>query len=239
MVWYFRETSEYLGSNSNSTTTRVTTTTSDLTPITGNFLAGHIYRLQPSVYGNSVSFAFNEDANTSIWYTEDLASVKPPKKVPASVTASNIVNSAASEPATQFEGTWIVTEVPPEGGATAMEITFTGKSYLIKITFAFNAAQLEERNRNRKIVGQRTLVSPIAYTGQRGTFEINGNALTLGVLQVAMDNDLDSVVWTSFNQSDIQFDYSLGSDGSLMLNFKKGQQVFNYLGQNPILTKRE
>jgi hypothetical protein len=230
MVQYIRQTSD---------SRTITTTTSDLIPVTGNFLAGHIYRLQPSVNGNTVSFAFNEDADTSIWNTEDLASVKPPKKV----LFSSIISSAATEPATQLEGTWIVKEVPPEfaqRGATAVEITFTGKSYLVKMTVTFNATQLEQQNEIRKGLGQSTLVSTIAYQGQRGTFETNGNTLTLGALQITLDNDLDNAVWINSSQKlDLQFDYSVASDGSLMLSFEKGNQLLNYLGKNPILTRRE
>jgi hypothetical protein len=155
MVQYIRQTSD-------SRTT--TTTTSDLVPVTGNFLAGYIYRLQPSVNGNTVSFDFIVETDTSIWNSKDLASVKPPKKV----LTSSIINNAASESATQFEGTWLVEEISREfaqRGVTAIEITFTGKSYLIKMTQTYTAAQLKGQNELRKMSGQSTLVSP-AYTAQ-------------------------------------------------------------------------
>jgi hypothetical protein len=229
MVQYIRQTSD---------SQTITTTTSDLIPVTGNFLAGYAYRLQPSMNGNTVSFAFIEDVDTSIWNTKDLASVKPPKKV----LFSSIVNHAASEAATQFEGTWIVREVPEEfvqRGATAIEITFTGKSYLLVMTQTFNATQLQGQNDIRKMSGQSTLVSP-AYSGQRGTFEISGNTLTLGALQITLDNDLDKALWGNTSRKlDMNFDYSSGSDGSLTLSFTKGNHTFNYLGTNPILVNNE
>jgi hypothetical protein len=231
MVQYIRETSD-------SRTT--STTTSDLVPVTGNLLAGRIYRLRPSVNGNTVSFDFVEETDTSIWNSKDLASVKPPKKV----LVSSIINNAASESATQFEGTWFAEEVSQElaqRGITAIEITFTGKSYLIKMTQTFTDAQLKGQNDLRKMSGQSTLVSP-AYSAQRGTFEISGeNTLSLGALQITLDNDLENALWGDTARKLVwNFDYSLGSDGDLSLVFKKGDnQTFNYLRGNTSLKKKE
>jgi hypothetical protein len=231
MVQYIRQTSD-------SRTT--TTSTSDLVPVTGNFLAGYIYRLQPSVNGNTVSFGFAEETDTSIWNSKDLASVKPPKKV----LASSIINNAASELATQFEGTWLVEEISREfaqRGVTSIEITFTGKSYLIKMTQTFTAAQLKGQNELRKTSGQSTLSSP-AYTAQRGTFEISGEqTLSLGALQVTVDNDIENALWGETARKLVwNFDYSLGSDSGLSLVFKKGDnQTFNFLKGTTSLKRKE
>jgi hypothetical protein len=225
MVQYIRQTSD-------------SRATSDLIPVTGNFLAGHVYQLQPFVNGDTVSFNFIEDADTSIWDTKDLTSIKPPKKV----LFSSIINNATSEPATQLEGTWFAKEVPQEfvqRGVTAIEITFTGKSYMVRMAQTFTDAQLQGQNDLRKMAGQSTLISP-AYSGQRGTFEVREDTLTLGVLQTALDNDLDNALWADTTRRiGIDFDYSFGVDGNLTLNFKKGMQMWNYLGKDSILIKKE
>jgi hypothetical protein len=229
MVQYVRQTS-----NSR------TTTTSDLVPITGNLLAGHIYRLQPSVNGNTVSFDFIEETDASIWDSKDLSSVKPPKKV----LASSVINNASSEPATQFEGTWLAREIPQEfaqRGVTALEISFIGKSYLIKMVQTFTDTQLKGQNDLRKMSGQSTLVSP-AYSAQRGTFEISGeDTLSLGALQITLDNDLENALWGDTARKLVwNFSYSLSSDGNLSLIFKNGDnQTFNYLRGNTSLKKKE
>jgi hypothetical protein len=214
-----------------------TRTTSDLIPVTGNLLPGHAYRLNPSINGNTVSFDFIAETDTSIWETKDLVSIRPSKKV----LASTVINKASSEAATQFQGTWFIKEIPAEfasSGTTEISITFTGKSYFVKLSRPFTDDQLKGQNDIRKMSGQSTLVSP-AFLGQRGTFEFSNNTLTLQVLQNTLDNVLDNAQWTTIKKLNINFDYSLDSSGNLVLSFKNGNRLWNYLGKTSVLEKKE
>jgi hypothetical protein len=222
LVQYIHQTSD-----PNSTTT----TTSDLIPVTGNFMAGHYYKLQPEMQGNVVAFAISEETDTNIWSTKDLTSVKPPKKV---LVASVIRRAAESEP-TQLEGAWAVKDVP------GSEFSFVGQSYLSKKIITLNEAQLKGQNDLRRMSGQSVLSSP-AFSAQRGTFVLNENTIIVGQLQMALDNNIDTALWGDTSRKlETTYEFTFNPEGYLALTFKKGRQMLNPFSQEDalILIKKE
>jgi len=212
MVQYVHQTTNTSG-NRKTKTTR----TSDTIPVTGNFLSGHNYKLQPEVNGDTVSFNFIDENDPDIWKSKNLSSVKPPKKTPNFV----LIIRAASKGATRFEGAWAVKGMP---GA---EFVFTGESYTSKMTIELNDAQLKGQNDLRRTSGQSTLRSP-AFNAQRGTFVVKGNQITTGQLQMTLDNDVDNALWGDTSKTlNTTYEYSFNSEGDLVLTFKSGKQALN------------
>jgi hypothetical protein len=252
-VQYLKRSSSY--SYYNSTTT-ITTEQTDFIKVGGNFLAGHFYRIYPRTEGKNVYFEIIDETDAGAWDTEKakaaavkrveterkkLASAKYPKKLATVV----VIQKAAVAAPTPLEGTWAYSKETLDlmnntsklvSGFTDMEYTFTGQSYTLKMTKAITEKELKQQNFLRKVL-KATPLPPTTteiYPGQRGTIEVNGNTITLNMLQ----NSEDSLSWTSVigagfinSAAKQEFDYSFGRDGSLLLSYK---------GQDPItLIKRE
>lgn len=222
MVQYIHQTSD---------SNYITTTTSDLIPVTGNFMAGHYYELQPELEGNVVKFTIVEKTDSNIWDTRDLTSVKPPKKA---LVASVIRKAAEAEP-TQLEGTWTVKDMP------GSEFSFVGQSYLSKKIITFNETQLKGQNDLRRMSGQSVLSSP-ALSAQRGTFVLSGDTIIFGQLQMTLDNNIDTALWGDASRKlETTYEFIFNSEGYLVLNFKKGRQMLNPFSQEDtlVLIKKE
>jgi hypothetical protein len=254
-VQYFKRSSDYSYYN-NTTTVTVTTEKTDFINVSGNFLAGHFYRIYPRTEGKNVYFEIIDETDPDAWDTEKakktavkrveterkkLASAKYPKKL-ATVL---VIQKAAVTAPTPLEGTWAYSKETLDlmnntsklvSGYTDVEYTFTGQSYTLKMTKAITESELKQQNFLRKMLKATPLPSTTTeiYPGQRGTFEVSGNTITLNMLQTSEDSSSwTGVMGAGFINSLAKqaFDYSFGPDGSLLLSNKE---------QNPIvLIKRE
>jgi hypothetical protein len=252
-VQYLKRSSSYTYYNN---TTTVTTERTDFIKVGGNFQAGHFYRIYPRTEGKNVHFEVVDETDPGAWDTEKakktavkrveterkkLASAKYPKKLAAVL----VIQKASAVAPTPLEGTWAYSRETLDimnntsklvSGYTDVEYTFTGQSYTVKMTKTITEKELKQQNFLRNMLKVSPLPSTTTeiYPGQRGTFEISGNTITLNLLQVSEDSSSwTAVVGAGLVNSlvDQTFNYSFGTDGNLLLSYKD---------QNPFsLIKRE
>jgi hypothetical protein len=208
--------------SSTSSGTVRTMRTSDLVPVTGDFLAGRYYKLLPQVDGDTVSFHIVEENNPDIWNSRDITSIKAPRKV----SFTTLINRATiMGGTTQFEGTWTVKDM---AGAS---FVFTKERFMTVQTVELTENQISVYNSNRKTTGQSPLSSP-TFNAQRGTFAVKGNQIIITAMQGTADNNLDVALWGDYSRKiDTTFDFAFNSEGNLVLTFKKGRHILNPLTQ--------
>jgi hypothetical protein len=246
-VQYLKRSSNYTYYNN---TTTITTEQTDFIKVGGNFLAGHFYRIYPRTEGKNVYFEVVDETDSGAWDTEKakktavkrveterkkLVSAKYPKKLATIL----VIQKASVAMPTPLEGTWAYSKEALDlmnnasklvSGYTDMEYIFTGQSYTLKMTKALTEKELKQQNFIRKMLK----VSPLPpttteiYPGQRGTFEVSGNTITLNMLQSSEDSSSwTAVVGASFINSLVNqtFNYSIGPDGNLLLSYKNQDPI--------------
>ena len=188
--------------------------------LSGDFLAGHIYRITAEISDNKISFHLNEENDKSIWDSKEVASIKPPKQ--GRINANAISQSAAANAPSELEGTWILLNIPQRGvqfGIEEMMYTFTGSAYTFVSKRKIPSDQLTVVNDSRKRQGLPLLtLGDTLQGGTRGTISIKGNTITASQIQTS--DDLQS--WQNMPQpAQTIYEYSFNTEGNLLLKATK------------------
>jgi hypothetical protein len=243
-VQYYKQTTG-VSSGYNTTTYTTTTESSEWLKFTANLEGDHSYRIYPIVEGKSVYIEMIDETNPSVWSglkfsnnpqkSETIAQkmvkeaekrvateqkIVPNAKYPKRIATLILYQKAAAAPPTALEGTWLMPDTP-EGtkmGISEQTYTFTGQSFINRSRKDLSKFEMGLVNAAMKVLKGPPLTSPTIYTGARGTMEINGNTITLTLLQ--MNND--GLTWISnppIAQMKVSWDFSFDSENNLVLDY--------------------
>jgi hypothetical protein len=215
------------------------TTYSDHIRISRNFLAGHVYHLNPVVNGNRVAINIVEESDSSIWETKFLTSASPSNKILPSAVTYRAAQAAPS----LFEGTWTLKDIGSalaQQQVLAVEYSFTGQSYSMWVSAPVGIQAIQFINAVRP---SWAAVSAPLYAIQRGTFNVIENTVTFNFIQSAFANNLDNALWADNPRAiETTYEFAFNNEGNLVLTFKSGNKAKHFISsaQDPIiLVKKE
>lgn len=198
-------------------------TINDPVGLRGNFLAGHIYRIEGQSSGNSIQFQIVEETDLTIWNSKDVTKVKLPKKGKTNYTV--VFQKAAATAPTKLEGNWSLI-IPPrlaQYGTEEMLYSFNGSTYTLSTTIILNPQDLKATNELRRIKGLPPLTSPIEQSGMRGTITINENRITALWIQQSVDLEY----WQNMQKPvETVYEYSISPEGNILLKVVKVKGAF-------------
>jgi hypothetical protein len=227
---YFKQTSNSNISWNNTVTITTTTEQTDFIPFTADFESGHFYRVYATTEGDRVVFHVDEDSQLS-WESKDFQKVKYPKKIATLL----VIQKAAAEPPTPLEGTYVLRGNPDllKQNITEQAYTFTGRSFVVRMTHNFTDAQLKQQNTIRRFIDKSAapLTSNILHNFHRGTIEVEGNKLVIATLQISQPQaglNSDSAIYTSSPIALPKYtvDYSFTPEGNLRFGTGDGVLVY-------------
>jgi hypothetical protein len=218
---YLKQTSNSNISWNNTVTVTTTTEQTDFIPFTADFKGGHFYRVYATTEGSQIVFHVDEDSQLS-WESKEFQNIKYPKKIATLL----VIQRAAAESPTPLEGTYVLRDNPDllKYNITEQAYTFSGKTFVVRMTMNYTDAQLKQQNAMRKFIDKSAapLTSNTLYSFQRGTIEAQDNKVVLSTLQMSQPQaspDSGSAIYTTspIAPPKYTFNYSFTPEGNLRL----------------------